>query len=381
MQQDMIPVFSNSVGAEELHALEDVFQSRWLGKGKQCAALEDELAKALGARQFLLTNSGTSAIFIAIGLLDLQPGDEVIISSVNFVACANAVMAAGAVPVFADVDPHTLNTTAQDISRVKTERTRAVIVLHYGGHPCDLDGIRTACGDEITLIEDAAIAFPSTYRGQSCGTVGDIGIFSFDAVKALSMGDGGGLVIRDAALWDKAVALRYHGLGAGASSGLSALNNRGADRWWEFTVEAFAGRHVSNDIAAAIGRVQLKKLPGFVARRREIWRMYQDALSGIEGLRTPPEPRSDCTSSNFLYWIQTPEKRDGLAVHLSKHGVYCTFRYYPLHLVEAYGPQQPLAGAEEASETTLNLPLHQNLSDADVDKIAQLVRTYMETGS
>jgi aminotransferase len=375
-KREFIPVFSNSLGQEELDAVGSVLKSRWLGNGPECRAFEAEMAEALGVDDFLLTNSGTASIFLAVKAIGIKPGDEVIIASVNFVSCASAVIEAGAKPVFADVDPHTLNILPSEITRLKTDRTRAVIVLHYGGHPCDMDGVKTAAGDGIAIIEDAAVAFPATYKGQACGTVGDAGIYSFNAVKALAMGDGGGLTFRDPAVTERAKSHRYLGLADSTRSGLDALTETNPQRWWEFQVQDIAGRHISNDILAAIGRVQLRKVPGFIARRREIWDQYQKLFADIPGVITPPEPLEGCESSYFMYWLQVPGRRDALAAWLTENGVYCTFRYFPLHRISHFGPQTSLPGADTANETTLNIPLHQNLTSADIERIVDLVRRF-----
>lgn len=374
-KKDFIPVFSNSLGQEELDAVGAVLETRWLGKGPECDAFEAEMAEALEVDNFLLTNSGTASIFVAVHALGLTPGDEVIIASVNFVSCATAVIETGATPVFADVDPVTLNIAPGEIARLKTPRTRAVIVLHYGGHPCDMDMVRAEAGEDVLIIEDAAVAFPAHYKGTPCGAVGDVGIFSFNAVKALAMGDGGGLTFRNPDILAKAKSLRYLGLADTTRSGLDALTEAQSKRWWEFQVQDLAGRHISNDILAAIGRVQLRRVPEFIARRKAVWAMYQDQMADIEGLGLPPEPLEGCESAYFMYWVQT-EARDDLAVWLTDNGVYCTFRYFPLHLIERFSPPIALSGADTASETTLNLPLHQNMSDDDVARVTDLVRAF-----
>jgi len=328
----MIPVFSNTLGKEELQAVKDVFASRWLGRGSICRAFEHELSDHFGA-EVLLTNCATSALYIGLRALNLPRHAEVIMPSVNFVACANAVIELGGTPVFADVDPHTLNLLPTEIERLKTHRTAAVIVLHYGGHPAQMDEILAATSYHIQVIEDAANAVSSLYKGKACGTMGVMGIWSFDAMKLLVMGDGGALYInsmqRNRAEW-----LRYLGLPPKGTSGMDRAAD-GTGRWWEYEVIEPSGRFISNDLMAAIGRVQLRKLPGFIARRHEVWDRYQDGLAGLDWLRQPPEPLPDCTTSYYLYWVQT-EHRDRLAAHLRENGVYTTFRYYPLHLVSRY---------------------------------------------
>jgi aminotransferase len=204
-----------------------------------------------------------------------------------------------------------------------------------------------------------------------------MGIFSFNAVKALAMGDGGGLAIRNEHLLNRAKSFRYLGLADTTRSGLDALSEGQNQRWWEFQVQDLAGRHISNDILAAIGRVQLKKVPGFIRRRKEVWALYQDGLKNIPGLRLPPEPLEGCESAYFMYWLQT-DARDALAAHLTENGVYCTFRYFPLHLVEHFGPRKVLPGADRANEITLNIPLHQNLSDEDVARVIDLVAGFFK---
>ena len=372
----MIQIFSNTLGEEELQVVKAAFDSKWVGKGKQCDEFEREFAQHLNVEQVLLFNCCTSAIYCALRALGIGPGDEVIVSTVNFVACASAVVDMGATPVFADVDPHTLNILPSEIERLTTDRTKAVFLLHYGGHPCPMDEIRAACREAVTIVEDSANAVSSTYKGQACGTLGDAGVFSFDAMKILVMVDGGALYLRDPEARERAGVYRYLGLAPKTTSGIDAMGEK-QERWWEFELSTTSGRFVSNDVLAAIGREQLKKLPAFIDRRREIWEYYQQELVNVPGLVCPPEPLDNCTTSYYLYWIQVPGRRDELATRLAENGVYTTFRYYPLHLVEHYSAQCELPNSEHANEVTLNLPLHQNLTDADVMKVTDLVRSFL----
>ncbi len=368
----MIPVFSNTLGKEELQAVKEVFASRWLGRGSICKTFERELSAYFGA-DVLLTNCATSALYIGLRALQLPRGCEIIMPSINFVACASAVLELGFRPVFADVDPHTLNLMPTEIERLRTERTAAVIVLHYGGHPARMDEILDVTGDHIQVIEDAANAVASKYHGKACGTLGMMGIWSFDAMKILVMSDGGALYINSMQR-KRAERLRYLGLPLKSKSGTDAAAE-GSGRWWEYEVVELSGRFTSNDLLAAIGRVQLRKLPRFINRRLEIWEQYQEGLAGIDWLRRPPEPLEGCTSSYYLYWIQT-EHRDRLAAYLYENGVYTTFRYYPLHLVKHFQARCELPGAEYANRFTLNLPMHQNLDDWDVYKIFRLLKEF-----
>lgn len=369
----MIPLFSNTLGIQETCAVQEVLESRWLGRGKQCARFEQELATYWRTDHALLFNSCTAATRIALRALDIEPGDEVILPTVNFVGCANAIVDLGATPVFADVDARTLNILPEEICRLRTPRTKAVMVLHYGGHPAWMSDIINASGN-LCVFEDSANSPASAYHSVACGTLADAGAWSFDAMKILVMGDGGALWVRDEEQRQRAETLRYMGLSLRRSSGTDSAGE-GTKRWWEISLDDTSGRYISNDIAAAMGRIQLRKLNDFVTRRRVIWHIYQEWLNGVGDLVTPPEPLEDCTSSYYLYWIQT-SRRDELAHYLYGNGVYTTFRYYPLHLVKYYDSDARLPNAELINETTLCLPIHQNLSNGDVDKIVQLIKDF-----
>lgn len=375
----MIQVYSNSLGDEELAAIAAVFKSKWLGMGKECSAFEQELGRLWGTDQVLLLNNCTAALFIALKAVGVKAGDEVIVSTVNFLACVNAILELGAKPVYADVDPEYLNILPSEIERLKTPRTKAVYILHYGGHPADFDRIKAACGDGIVILEDSANSIASTYKGKACGTLGDAGTFSFDAMKTLVMGDGGALIIKDPEVFRTAKSLRYLGFRDKTVSGVDSLKD-GKSRWWEFDLDHPSGRFISNDILASVGRVQLGKLPGFLARRKQVWEAYQKGLAGVPGLLLPPEPLPGTASSYYIYWIRLEQGRDELARFLADKGVYSTFRYFPLHMVPRYKSGVRLPIAEKLNETVLNLPLHQNLSDEDISQVVDRVREFLTAG-
>ena len=372
----MLQIFSNSLGKDELDVISNVFESKWVGNGMECKLLESEFAAhlAVANENVLLFNCATSAIFIGLQTLGVSQGDEVIVSSVNFIACATAVLALGATPVFADVDTRTLNILPAEIKRKKTGKTKAVIVLHYGGHPACMNEIKEACGNDILIFEDSANAIASTYYNQACGTVGDAGVWSCDAMKILVMGDGGFLYIKDKELLSQTNSLRYLGLAPKSTSGIDSLQS-GLEKWWEYEIDNISGRYTSNDLLASIGRVQLKKLNGFIEKRKDIWQYYQKKLSGIGDLILPPEPLHNCTSSYYFYWIQTAH-RDELAKYLITKNIYCTFRYYPLHLIEHFNSSESLPNAEHVNNVTLNIPIHQNLSGSDLEKIVKAITDF-----
>jgi len=372
----MIPVFSNTLAYDELTAVRRIFNSRWLGKGPQCDTFEAEFAQHIGRERVLLFNSCTSATFALVEAMGIGPGDEVIVPSVQFVGVANAVVSAGATPVFADVDQHTLNLLPDEVSRLCNERTVAVFLLHYGGHPAPFSEIQEAAGTWLPILEDAANAVASTYHGVPCGTLGHAGVWSFDSMKELVMVDGGALWTLYDERMDIAQQLRYFGMPVKRASGTDSARD-GAARWWEFEVEAAAGRHINNDVLASIARVQLRKLPVFIRKRRRVWETYQAELVDVPDLTLPPEPLPGCESSYYFYWVQL-EQRDELARYLFDRDVYSTFRYHPLHLVEFYGHQGSLPNAEWAAAHTLCLPIHQNLTEGEQSLIIDLIKEFTD---
>ncbi|MEU8069012.1 MULTISPECIES: DegT/DnrJ/EryC1/StrS family aminotransferase [unclassified Micromonospora] len=375
----MINVFQPSVGAEELAAVGEAFDSNWLGYGPRTREFERAFGEHLGVppETLLFLNSATSALGLTARLLEFGPGDEVVVPSVSFVANANTIAASGARVVFCDVDPHTLNPSVADIAACLTPRTKAVTILHYGGHPGEVVGIAELCRERgIPLVEDAACAVYSQVAGKACGTFADVGIWSFDSRKIITTGDGGMIYLRDPEMARRAHRLAYHGM---QDRGAFAAMARDPRRWWDQTIHEVGQRLIGNDMTAAIGQVQLRRLPGFVARRRDICAAYDRALAGLRGVRLCPQPPEEHRSTHYFYWVQVdPALRDGIAEELLENGVYTTFRYPPLHRVPLYGSDARLPGTDAAAATTLLLPLHQSLTDAEVEQVASLFRTAVE---
>lgn len=352
-----------------------VFESNWIGKGGLTDEFEAAFARHVGVDRPLIRSVSccTEGLFQAMPLLGIGPGDEVVLPSISFVGAGHAVAAAGATPVFCDVDPRTLNATADTVAARITSRTKAVLILHYGGVPCDMEALTSLAQDtRVALIEDSACSVASTYKGRSCGTFGDIGVWSFDAVKLLSTGDGGMIYCRDAAMAQRADRLLYLGL-----THPTGFSNDARERWWEFDVTSPARRAITNDIASSIGLEQLKKLRSFVERRKEVHAFYDDALRGLDWLRTPPPLPAHAQSSYYMYWVQVPVGiRDRMARCLKERDIYTTFRYLPLHRLAVYGTHDRLPHAEEAAETTLCLPMHQRLSDEDLRRVADAIHEF-----
>jgi aminotransferase len=370
----VINVFQPTLGEAELAAVAAVYESGWIGRGPRTSEFEAQFAAHLGveAPHVRSVDTCTEGMFIAIDLLGIGDGDEVVLPTISFVGAGNAVAASGARPVFCDVDPRTLNATPEAFEAVLTERTKAILLLHYGGVPARIDEIASLARDRgIALIEDSACSIASSVGGRACGTFGDFAVWSFDAMKIVVAGDGGMLYVADPELTARLEGVIY--LGLETRSGLAG--SASSDRWWEFEISSFARRSIINDVTAAVGLVQLGRLPEFLARRRQVHERYSSELAGLDWLELPPPLEDGVESSYYFYWVQT-DARDRLARHLLDNGIYTTFRYYPLHRVRAYGHTGALPHADAAAERTLCIPIHQALSEDDVTKVLEAVAQF-----
>lgn len=365
----MINVFGSLVGKEELEEIRTSLEAQWMGIGPKTGAFEKLFAERLSLPNFLLLDSGSNALHLAVKLLDLPPGSEVIVPSFTWIACGHAVKLAGCEPVFCDVDYETQNITAAAVEKALTPRTKAIMVVHYGGLPVAVEELARF---GLPVIEDAAHAVDSKRQGKSCGSLGEVGIYSFDAIKNLAMGEGGGLTARDPQRALRARQLRYCGIG---KSGFEASANKA--RWWEYSVTDFFPKMLPSDIAASIGLAQLKKLDAMQKKRRAFWELYQKELASVPWLLRPIDAAPGDQHSYFTYCIRVPGgKRDALAKHLYDRGIYTTLRYHPLHLNPIYGSSAKLPNCERLNEEALSIPLHPGLSDQDAEKVLEAVKAF-----
>ena len=373
----MINVYQPTLGKEELDALEKVFESNWLGKGKRVAEFEEKYAEHLGSSKDLVlsTNCCTEGLFSSMHLLDIQPGDEVIVPTISFIGAGNAVCAHGAKLVLCDVDPHTLNARAEDIEKVITPKSKAILLLHYGGIPCEMDAImELARKYDLKVIEDAAAGVSSRYKGKAIGTIGDMGMWSFDAMKILVCGDGAMLHFNTPELRHKADRWLYFGLET-----KSGYENSVAQKWWEFDISCFGHRAIMNDITAAMGLEQLKKLPMYMEKRKVVNDFYNENLKQFSWIELPPALPDYVETSYYFYHIQLKNgMRDKFAGFLRENGIYTTYRYYPLHRVPGYGVTGNFPNADYAADNTLNLPIHQSISDEELNYILEKVKEFDE---
>lgn len=371
----MINVYQPTLGKEELARLEKVFASNWIGKGKLVAEFEEKYAAHLGSTRdrVLSTNCCSEGLFSSMHLCDIHPGDEVIVPTISFVGAGNAVCANGSKLVLCDVDKRTLNARAEDIEKCITPKTKAILLLHFGGIPCEMDEImELANAHGIKVIEDCAAGVCSTYKGRALGTIGDMGMWSFDAMKILVCGDGAMLHFRDPELREKADKWLYFGLET-----KSGYENSVAQKWWEFDISCFGHRAIMNDMTAGVALEQLAKLPMYMEKRAAVHEFYNEQFSQFGWLDLPLPIPADCKTSYYFYHIQLKNgKRDQLAGFLRQNGIYTTYRYFPLHRVPGYGVSGNFPNADYATDNTLCMPMHQSLSDDDLAYILEKMKEF-----
>lgn len=370
----MISVFGNTLGNKDLQAVKEVFDSKILGYGEKVKKFEDSYARKINSRFALGTANCTSAIYIALKLLNLTPNDEVVIPSIHFIGAINAILMANAKPVIADVCETSLNLTVEHLAKAVTKKTKAVVLLHYGGNPCDFDQIQDLCKSQnIKIVEDSANSPFSKYKGQYCGTLGEFGCVSFDMNKILVTGEGGMLFFQDKSYLDEAFMYTYHGFDRSSFSGYSKIQF--SNEWWNVNPKLLTLKFSMNNISAAIGLEQLKKVDKFIKTRKDIWGIYCEELENID-LKLP-ELQKDCNSSYYFFWCFLKD-RTKLANYLKQKNIYSTFKYYPLHRIKLYSEFQryDLPNAEKISETCLNLPLNQNLTESEVSYIIETVKSF-----
>lgn len=365
----MINVFGSKVGVEEIAQITESINNQWMGIGPKVNEFETKFRERLGLKNFALLDSGSNALYLACTILDLPKGSEIIVPTFTWVSCAQAILLAGHKPVICDVDVNTMNITVDTVKPHITEKTGAIMAVHYAGLPVDLDPI-IALG--YPVIEDAAHAVDSFYKGKACGSIGSVGIYSFDAVKNLAVGEGGGITSHNQEIFDHAKILRYCGIG---KSGFEA-SKHGKRRWWEYNIISQFIKMNPSDISAGIGLAQLAKLDDMQVFRKKVWDIYQAEFKGYDWIKTPEEAQEGDKHSYFTYAIRVP-KRDDLAHFLFDNGIYSTLRYHPLHLNPLYNQMDVrLPNSEQLNEDALSIPLHPNLKMSEVEYIVDKIKTF-----
>ena len=367
----MIPVFRPSFDDEEWQALREPLENGWVTIGPKVKEFEEAFAAYVAAPHAVALNSGTAALHLALEALNVK-GGEVITTSLTFVSTNHAILYNGATPVFADIEEDTLNIDPRQIEALITPRTTAIMVVHYGGHACDMDAIfELARPRGIKVIEDAAHACGSEYKGRKIGSISDATCFSFHAVKNMTTGDGGMVTFHDPEIDQHMRNMRWMGL-----TGDTWARSSADDRYsWYYEAEDVGFKYYMNDIAAAIGLVQLRKLDRLNARRRELSRHYDGCFADLDWVRTPVE-KEYTRSSNHNYVVRVPH-RDEMISYLREHGVSASVHYVPNHFYAMYRDcKADLPVTERVWKEMVTLPLFPDMTEAQVEQVVDTVRAF-----
>jgi dTDP-4-amino-4,6-dideoxygalactose transaminase len=366
-----VPLADILVDSELRAAVDEVVSSGWWSMGPKVLEFEQAFAEFCDVRHALAVANGTAALHLALLAAGCGPGDEVILPSLNFVAAANAIAHTGATPVFCDIaGPDDLNLDPADLEAAIGPRTKAVLVLHYGGFPCDMQAVRELAEQRgLIVIEDAAHAPGATWRGRPCGGLGLVGCFSFFSNKNLPVGEGGMIVTDDDALAERVLLLRSHGM-----TTLTWERHRGHASSYDVVAQGFNYR--LDELRAAMGLVQLRRLPDENARRGTISARYRERLDGVLGITMPfGELEEGTTSAHHLAVALLPEgRRDDVRAALSERRIQTSVHYPPIHLFTHYtelGSRRPLPRTEAVAARVVTLPLYAHMRDEQTELVIE----------
>lgn len=371
--EDYIPIGEPDITSLEKQAVLDVLTRGWITRGAECEAFEKEFCEITGSSHALAVNSGTAALHLALALHGIGPGDEVILPSLTFAATAHVVVHQGATPVFAEIDPETYCLDPGHVESLISPRTRAILPVHYAGHPANLDKFKALCEKHgLALIEDAAHAMGAGWKGSPIGSEGATACFSFYSNKNLSTGEGGMLVLPTEDLRDRAARLSLHGMDK------DAWKRFGSEGDLRYEVREVGWKYNANDLMAALGRVQLSRLTEMQARRGQSWDFYNEMFRDDGRLMVPPEV-PEAVHARHLYVLQLSDEskasRDTVVNSLRSRSIGATVHYDPLHLHPAYrerfGTKEGmLPVTERIASRIFSLPMHSKLTEQQVNRVS-----------
>ena len=365
-----IRLSKSCIGQEEIDAVTDVLKREYLGMGVDVHRFEDDL-KAFMGRDVTLVNTGTAALHLACQGIGLKEGDEVLVQSLTYVACFQAIRATGATPVACEVTDDTLTIDLEDAERKVTSRTKAIMPVHYAGQCGDLDAIYVfARKHGLRVIEDASHGFGTIYKGKLIGSFGDIACISMDGIKNITSGEGGMIITDDAKVQKIVKDARL----------LSVQNDTDSrfkgTRTWFYDVDQQGWRYHMSNIMAAIGYTQLKKFPKFKEIRQRLAKIYQKELGNVEGVKIIPCDYDQVVPHIFVVRI-TNGKRDEVKQYLNDNGVGTGMHYRPNHLLSLFAGNQDnstLKHTDQVYEQLITLPLHADMVNDDVLYICKLIK-------
>ena len=370
-----IPLFKLNFDEREKTAIIDTIESTWISMGPKTEEFEEKFAQALGANHALGLSNCTVSLHLAFDALGIQEGDEVICPSLTFVATVNSIKYVGATPVFADIES-TLRPVIcpEDIKKKITSKTKAIVVMHMAGFPCDMNAImELARKHNLKVVEDSCHAPLSEYQGKKLGTIGDIGCFSFFSNKNMSTGEGGMLITNKKEIYEQVKLMRSHGM-----TTMSYERSKGHSSGYDVIRPGYNFR--IDDMRSSLGIIQLEKLPADLKRRETVRSKYEKELSTIQDIQIPFRAPTEF-SSNYVFPILVKEasQRDSLRKYLSDHGIQTSLHYPPVHLFsQYYDEKNHLPNTEAYANSTVTLPMFADLKEDEIQYIAQQIKSFFK---
>lgn len=367
-----IPYGKQTIDEKDIQAVVEVLRSDYLTTGPKIEEFEKRVADYVGAKYAVAVNSGTAALHIACLAAGIKEGDEVITSPITFAASANCVLYCGGTPVFADIDENTYNISPDEIERRVTERTKAIIPVHYTGQPCDMDAIMDIAGKHnLLIIEDGAHALGASYKGRKIGSIAHMTCFSFHPVKPITTGEGGMVVTNSEELYKRLILFRSHGI----TRDETMMTEQQGD--WYYQQLELGYNYRITDISCALGLSQMDKLDGFLERRRQIAKRYNEAFCDVSQIKIPMQ-LADCESGWHLYVIQVKaDYRKEIFDNLRKSGIGVNVHYIPVYK-HPYYQRNGYAdvcckNGEVFYERAISLPIFPLLTDVQQDYVIEQV--------
>lgn len=368
----MIPIARPCLGKEEIDYIKKVFETRWLGMGSFVYEFEKAIQSYIGVKHAIAVNTGTTAIHLALASIGIGRGDEVIVPSLTFAGSVQPIINVGAHPVFCEIEEGTLNIDIEDAAKRITKKTKAIIAVHYGGTACDMDKLlKIGKSGGIRIVEDAAHAFGSSYKGKKIGGFGDAACFSFDPIKNLTCGEGGCVTTNSARLAETLRRKRL--LGISKDTWMRYKNRRS----WFYEVVTEGYRYHMSNINAAIGLAQFKKFENFIEKKRAIIEEYDDFFKDIKGIKLLK--RDYGSIAPFNYTIRIKCKRDAFIKYMEKNGISVGIQYIPNHIqpfFRRFG--KSLRVTEKVWRQIVSLPLYYDMKKEEIEKVKNSVVEFME---
>jgi dTDP-4-amino-4,6-dideoxygalactose transaminase len=382
-RKTFLPFALPHITTAEIDEVVDTLRSGWLTTGQKTKRFEREFAACVDAPYAVAINSATAAMHLALDAIGLQPGDEVIVPVYTFTATAEVVEYFRARPVFADVDPLTCNLDPEQLERLITPRTRAIIVVHMAGLPAEMDAILAiAKAHDLPVIEDAAHAFPAKYQGRMVGSIGDLTAFSFYVTKTLATGEGGMLTTANPQYAERAAMMSLHGISRDAWKRYSAEGS------WYYEVLQAGYKYNMTDMAASLGLHQLARREWLLERRRSIASRYTEAFLQLSEVETPSDP-THVEHAWHLYILRLHLERlnisrDAFIQNLTQANIGTSVHFIPLHLHPFYRNRYHLKAddfpvALHAYQRSISLPIYPGMTDEDVEDVIAAVGNIVET--